>query len=156
MTVYDVEAIRSQFPVTANMLYLDSAFQTPLAKSVRERLMSFYDEAHYNAGPKSVWLERLGRVRAKIAELLGAEPSEIAFTKNTSEGLNIAAHALQWSPGDNVLLVEGEHPNNTCPGSAAAKPGLRCDSFQSRVNGSTRKRSRDSSMTAHEQFRSRT
>ncbi len=124
MTVYDVEAIRSQFPVTANMLYLDSAFQTPLAKSVRERLMSFYDEAHYNAGPKSVWLERLGRVRAKIAELLGAEPSEIAFTKNTSEGLNIAAHALQWSPGDNVLLVEGEHPNNTCAWLGRRKAGL--------------------------------
>ncbi len=124
MTAYDVEGIRREFPVTGNMLYLDSAFQTPLAKSVRERLMTFYDEAHYNAGPKSVWLERLGRVRAKIAGLLGAEPSEIAFTKNTSEGLNIAAHALQWTPGDNVLLVEGEHPNNTCAWLGRRKAGL--------------------------------
>jgi len=123
-SAYDVEAIRREFPVTAKMLYLDSAFQTPLATSVRERLMTFYDEAHYNAGPKLVWLERLGRVRTKIAELLGAAPSEIAFTKNTSEGLNIAAHALQWNPGDNVLLVEGEHPNNTCAWLGRRKAGL--------------------------------
>lgn len=124
ITAYDVDAIRREFPVTGNMLYLDSAFQTPLAKSVRDRLTAFYDEAHYNAGPKSVWLERLGRVRAKIAALIGAEPSEIAFTKNTSEGLNIAAHALQWNPGDNVLLVEGEHPNNTCAWLGRRKAGL--------------------------------
>jgi len=121
---YDVEAIRREFPVTANMLYLDSAFQTPLATSVRERLRSFFDEAHYNAGPKSVWIERLGRVREKIAALLGAEPSEIAFTKNTSEGLNIAAHTLRWNPGDNVLLIEGEHPNNTCAWLGRRKAGL--------------------------------
>jgi len=124
MTPYDVDAIRREFPVTANMLYLDSAFQTPLATSVRERLMAFYDEGHYSAGPKSVWLERLDGVRAKIAELLGAEPSEIAFTKNTSEGLSIAAHALDWNPGDNVLLLEGEHPNNTSVWLGRRKAGL--------------------------------
>ncbi|HEY1729743.1 MAG TPA: aminotransferase class V-fold PLP-dependent enzyme [Candidatus Baltobacteraceae bacterium] len=124
MTAYDVDAVRREFPVTEHMLYLDSAFQTPLARSVRERLMSFYDEAHYNAGPKSVWLERLAGVRAKIAELLGADSSEIAFTKNTSEGLNIAAHALRYDPGDNVLLVEGEHPNNTCAWLGRRKAGL--------------------------------
>jgi selenocysteine lyase/cysteine desulfurase len=112
-TASDLAAIRGEFPATHNMLYLDSAFQTPLAASVRERLVAFYDEAHQNAGPKSVWLKRLEAVRAKIAQLIGAEPDEIAFTKNTSEGLNIAAHALRWSPGDNVLLVSGEHPNNT-------------------------------------------
>lgn len=111
---YDVEAIRNEFPAARNMLYLDSAFQTPLAKSVRDRLFAFYDEAHQTAGPKSVWLTRLGSIRAKVAQLISAEPDEIAFTKNTSEGLNIAAHALQWNAGDNVLLVSGEHPNNTC------------------------------------------
>ena len=112
MHSFDLEAIRPEFPVTGRMLYFDSAFQTPMAKSVRDRLFAFYEEAHVNAGPKSVWLQRLARVRARLAELLGAQPEDIAFTKNTSEGLNIAAHALPWNAGDNVLLVDGEHPNN--------------------------------------------
>lgn len=109
---YDVAAIRRQFPVTERMLYLDSAHQTPLATSVRDALVRFYQEGNESAGPKAVWLDRVELVRARVAKLLGAQPSEIAFTKNTSEGMNIAANALPLAAGDNVLLVEGDHPNN--------------------------------------------
>lgn len=109
---YDVAAIRRQFPVTERMLYLDSAHQTPLATSVRDALLRFYQEGNETAGPKPVWLERVEQVRARVAKLLNAEPAEIAFTKNTSEGMNIAANALPLAAGDNVLLVEGDHPNN--------------------------------------------
>lgn len=109
---YDVAAIRRQFPVTERMLYLDSAHQTPLATSVRDALVRFYQEGNETAGPKAVWLDRVELVRARVANLLGAQPSEVAFTKNTSEGMNIAANALPLAAGDNVLLVEGDHPNN--------------------------------------------
>lgn len=109
---YDVAAVRSQFPVTERLLYLDSAHQTPLATSVREALLGFYREGHEMAGPKPVWLERVEQVRARVAKLLNAAPEEIAFTKNTSEGMNIAANALPLTAGDNVLLIEGDHPNN--------------------------------------------
>ncbi|MBR0826926.1 aminotransferase class V-fold PLP-dependent enzyme [Bradyrhizobium manausense] len=109
---YDVAAVRSQFPVTERLLYLDSAHQTPLATSVREALLGFYREGHEMAGPKPVWLDRVEQVRARVAKLLNAAPDEIAFTKNTSEGMNIAANALPLTAGDNVLLVEGDHPNN--------------------------------------------
>lgn len=109
---YDVAAVRSQFPVTERLLYLDSAHQTPLATSVREALLGFYREGHEMAGPKPVWLDRVEQVRARVAKLLNAGPTEIAFTKNTSEGMNIAANALPLMAGDNVLLVEGDHPNN--------------------------------------------
>ncbi|EJN10845.1 selenocysteine lyase [Bradyrhizobium sp. YR681] len=109
---YDVAAIRSQFPVTERLLYLDSAHQTPLATSVREALLGFYREGSEFGGPKPVWLDRVEQVRARAAKLLNAAPSEIAFTKNTSEGMNIAANALPLVAGDNVLLVEGDHPNN--------------------------------------------
>jgi selenocysteine lyase/cysteine desulfurase len=109
---YDVAAVRRQFPVTEHMLYLDSAHQTPLASSVRDALLRFYAEGSESAGPKSVWLARAEQVRSRLANSLNAAPAEIAFTKNTSEGMNIAANALPLAPGDNVLLVEGDHPNN--------------------------------------------
>jgi selenocysteine lyase/cysteine desulfurase len=79
---------------------------------LRAALESFYDEGLEQAGPKAVWLDRVEQVRARIAALIGADASEIAFTKNTSEGLNIAANAIPFAPGDNVLMVEGDHPNN--------------------------------------------
>ena len=109
---FDNAFARAEFPVTRRMLYLDSAHQTPLATSVRAALESFYAEGHDYAGPKPMWLKRIEEVRARVAKLIGAETSEIAFTKNTSEGLNIAANAIPFQPGDNVLMVEGDHPNN--------------------------------------------
>jgi len=109
---FNIADARREFPVTQRMLYFDSAHQTPLAGSVRKALESFYTEGHEYAGPKCVWLRRVEEIRARVAKLMGAEPSEIAFTKNTSEGLNIAANAIPFKAGDNVLMVEGDHPNN--------------------------------------------
>lgn len=109
---YDVSAVRREFPVTEHMLYLDSAHQTPLATSIKDALVRFYQEGNEFGGPKSLWMRRTEQVRERVAALLNASPSEIAFTKNTSEGMNIAANAIPFVAGDNVLLVEGDHPNN--------------------------------------------
>lgn len=109
---FDVEALRAEFPAAQRMLYLDTAHQAPLAASIRAALHRFYDEGHASAGPKPVWLRRVEEVRARLAAFIGAEPREIAFTKNTSEGLNIAANAIPFEAGDNVLMVHGDHPNN--------------------------------------------
>jgi cysteine desulfurase/selenocysteine lyase len=109
---FDIAAIRRQFPITARMLYFDSAHQAPLSLSVKAALEGFYSEGLETAGPKAQWLARAEDVRARLARLIGADASEIAFTKNASEGLNIAANALPLAAGDNVLLVEGDHPNN--------------------------------------------
>ncbi|MGE8613485.1 MAG: aminotransferase class V-fold PLP-dependent enzyme [Achromobacter veterisilvae] len=105
-------AVREDFPASSRMLYLDTAHQSPLAGSVRQALEAFYQEASAYGGPKPVWLGRVERVRARVAAFLGAQAGELAFTKNTSEGLNIAANAIDFKPGDNVLLIEGDHPNN--------------------------------------------
>jgi cysteine desulfurase / selenocysteine lyase len=109
---FDFSTLRREFPVLQRMLYFDAAHQTPLASSVRAALDRFQAEAHEYGGPKSVWLKRVEEVRARVAKLIGADASEIAFTKNTSEGLNIAANSIPFAPGDNVLMVEGDHPNN--------------------------------------------
>lgn len=125
MTVLDNARLRAQFPAASTMLYLDAAHQTPLSVAVRARLDAFYDEALHVAGPKSVWLRRVEQVRAKLAGFLGVTEHQLAFTKNTSEGLNIAAHGLTWQRGDNVVLLEGEHPNNAYAWLSQRDRGLR-------------------------------
>ena len=110
--VFDLNAVRKEFPVTTRMLYLDSAHQTPLALSVRDAVLTFYNEALEMAGPKPIWMRRAEETRVELAEFIGASADEILYTKNTSEGLNIAANALPLKAGDNVLMIEGDHPNN--------------------------------------------
>jgi len=107
----DLASVRREFPIAQRMLYLDSAHQTPLAASIRDSFAGFLAEGHEAAGPKPVWLRRAEETRARVASLFNAEASEIAFTKNTSEGLNIAANSVPFDAGDNVVLIEGDHPN---------------------------------------------
>jgi selenocysteine lyase/cysteine desulfurase len=109
---YDVNAVRKEFPAVDRIVYLDSGFQTPLARPVKAAIELFLHEGLETAGPKSVWLDRVEQTRAKVARFLGVSAGEIAFTKNTSESMNIAANALPLRPGDNVLMIHGDHPNN--------------------------------------------
>ncbi len=108
----DIDPIRAEFPASERLLYLDIAHQAPMARSVRAAFDAFLDEGLQSGGPKPLWVGRVAEVRERAAALIGAQAAEIAFTKNTSEGLNIAANALPLKPGDQVLLLEGDHPNN--------------------------------------------
>ncbi|VVD61516.1 aminotransferase class V-fold PLP-dependent enzyme [Pandoraea cepalis] len=107
-----LSSIRDLFPVTKHLIYLDAAHQTPLSTPVRRAIEGFLDEGYEAAGPKPVWMRRVEEARACTARFIHASPGEIAFTKNTSEGLNIAANAVPLKAGDNVVLIEGDHPNN--------------------------------------------
>jgi len=109
---YDVDAVRKEFPAVERITYLDSGFQTPLARPVKAAIDRFLSESFETAGPKSVWLDRVEQTRKKLARFLGASADEIAFTKNTSESMNIAANALPLRAGDKVLMIHGDHPNN--------------------------------------------
>jgi cysteine desulfurase/selenocysteine lyase len=50
------------------------------------------------------------RVRALLAQMIGAQPEEIALTTGASTGLAAVAHGLKWKPDDEVLIAKGEFP----------------------------------------------
>lgn len=54
-------------------------------------------------------------VRNKLARFLGADPSEVVLTRNTTEGMNFVANGLELSPGDEVILSDMEHPAGLHP-----------------------------------------
>jgi len=107
--------LRSAFPVMERLTYLDMAYGNPLANSVKAAMEEYLGA--FQRDGVSVARDRayvvLEEVRANFAALVGAKASEVAFVKNTSEGLNIAAAGLRVEAGDNVVLNELEHPNNT-------------------------------------------
>jgi selenocysteine lyase/cysteine desulfurase len=104
--------IREEFPTLANWNYLDCARKT-IPPRCQERAMQDYTRDVYeNAGADAWSAVNVAETRAVMAQLLGAKPSEIAFTKNTTEALNIAAHGFDLRPGDNVVLTDLEHVAN--------------------------------------------
>lgn len=118
------QSIRDDFPVTKDTLYFNAANRNPIATSVKDKIIDLVENANLTGGDKDSWYEEVEEVRGKIGKLIGAKSQEVAFTKNTSEGLNIAANAIPWEPGDNVLIAEAEHPNNASAWLGQRSKGL--------------------------------
>lgn len=108
----DTPSWQDQFPVTRDWIYLDIANKAPLPLPVKRAWLRFLDEIHESPGDKESWKERAETLRARIAGLIGAGASEIAFVKNTSEGLNAIAQSFSWRAGDSMVVHAREHPNN--------------------------------------------
>ncbi|MEE9498049.1 MAG: aminotransferase class V-fold PLP-dependent enzyme [Nitrospinaceae bacterium] len=95
---------------------MDHAKVAPLPRPVQAAITAFAEEAceqgtaHYGE-----WLKEAEIVRARFAKLINAEPSEVAFVKNTSEGLSIVANGIDWQEGDNVVIPDIEFPANVYP-----------------------------------------
>jgi selenocysteine lyase/cysteine desulfurase len=65
--------------------------------------------------------ERLAPARAVVAGFLGAEPAEIAFVRNATEGNAIVAAGLKLAPGDEVIFESHAHPGGSFPWLNQAK-----------------------------------
>ena len=96
------------------MAYLNSAGAGPVSSRVLEAAGEYYREAA-ESGDRAwdAWLARRERAREGVARLINAEPDEIAFTTNTSTGMNLIADALE-SIG-RVVSCELEFPVSTIP-----------------------------------------
>jgi len=108
--------IKNEFPVTANRIFFDHAKVCPLPRRVRDAVDVFTKDA-CGHGTKNYqgWMVRVDEVRERFAQLINADGDEVAFVKNTSEGISIVANGLDWEEGDNVVIPDIEFPANVYP-----------------------------------------
>jgi selenocysteine lyase/cysteine desulfurase len=107
---------RDEFRVFQRAVYLDHAARTPMATSVAQEVARYTEVAQAEGARKNDWLDRVERVRERMARFIGTEGNEIAFTKNTSESINLVAQSLSLPEGSNVILCpELEHAANVYP-----------------------------------------
>ncbi len=114
------------FPIKRRMTYLNNASIGPLSEWVVEAVNAFLADVRDN-GRKHYpdWCRIADKeIKPKIAGLINADASEIAFIKNTTEGLNIVANGLDWQAGDNVVIADIEYPSNVYPWMNLARRGV--------------------------------
>ncbi|MBI4552479.1 MAG: aminotransferase class V-fold PLP-dependent enzyme [Candidatus Latescibacteria bacterium] len=112
----NLDEIRQEFPVVERWLYLNHAAVSPISRRVRTTIEGFVQDHHENAAMHTrEWEARHDAVRHLAARLVNAGPDEIAFVKNTSEGLSFAANGIEWKHGDNVVITNVEFPANVYP-----------------------------------------
>jgi cysteine desulfurase/selenocysteine lyase len=131
----DVARIRKDFPILDRQVrdgrplaYLDSANTSQKPRQVIDTISDFYERHNANIHRAS---HQLGEeataayegARIKAAGFLGtSDETEVVFTKNISEGINLVAYSLgnatgrlRIKPGDEIVITEMEHHSNIVP-----------------------------------------
>jgi cysteine desulfurase/selenocysteine lyase len=127
---FDVWAARKDFPILAQeihgkpLVYLDNANTTQKPRQVLDALQSYYRTDNANIHRSTHLLSERATAgyegaRVKVQHFLhAANPQEIIFTRNATEGINLVAQSYgrgHVRAGDEIILSAMEHHANIVP-----------------------------------------
>jgi selenocysteine lyase/cysteine desulfurase len=138
------DALRREFPALADWTYLNTATFGQLPRRATDAVARHF--AHRDELACSdflAWYDDADRIRAKIGGLINCTPADIAFVPNASTALGLLLAGLDWHPGDQVLTLEHEFPNNLYAPGLLTRFGVETtacpwDRFYDSVNPRTR------------------
>ncbi len=104
---------RSDFPDFAPTVYLDCAYQGPFPRRAIARIQQAIElKSHPERMGSSEYFELPDRVRARLANMVGADASEIALTNSATQGVGVVAAGLDFEAGDEVVIASSNFPSN--------------------------------------------
>jgi cysteine desulfurase / selenocysteine lyase len=125
---FDAETVRAEFPILSRqvnghpLVYLDSAASAQKPRAVIQAMTRAMEHSYANVHRGLHTLanettEAYEDARKTVAAFIGADPSEIVFTKGGTEAINLVASGLgaTLQPGDEIVLTEMEHHANIVP-----------------------------------------
>lgn len=105
-------AVRNGYDFAPGYRYFNSGGLGPSMRAVRAV------EAE-SAAELEAWVETghdlLTPLRDKVGAFLGAQPDEVAFVRNATEGNGIVAGGVPLEPGDEVIFESHAHPGGSFP-----------------------------------------
>ncbi len=110
------------FELNPDLVHLNHAGVAPWPRAAVKAVTRFaYENAGWSTRRYDAWLREEEKLRELGCWLMDVDSKdEIAFLKNTSEGISTVAFGLDWQPGDNVVLAREEFPSNRIPWEAVA------------------------------------
>jgi selenocysteine lyase/cysteine desulfurase len=103
------------FPVLNNWDFFNHAGVAPIPSLAADALRRYASQAETAAYLNAGWHVDAEALRQSAAKLLNCHRDEIAFIKNTSEGISIVASGLDWQWGDVIVTTGVEYPANVYP-----------------------------------------
>src|SRR2546423_7096056 len=103
------------FPVLRHWDFFNHAGVSPIPRAAAEALRRYSDQASTVAYLDTGWHRDIATLREWLAGLMNATKEELAFVKNTSEGLAVVANGIDWNRGDRIVTSAAEYPANVYP-----------------------------------------
>ena len=117
MRTDEINKARKLFPYfNKGVVYFNHASTGPMSTRVKESIKELlYLKSEGKIDDYKELLRRADESKQLLGKLLNANADRIAFTSNTSSGLNILAQGIRWKKGDRILLGDVEFPANVYP-----------------------------------------
>ncbi len=118
---------RAEFPITERYAFLSHAAVSAPSQRVSHAVHAFLELVQHNhiMNYYREMLPMQDELRQRIATLLNARSKdEIAFVQNTAMGISTVAASIPFTPGDNVLVLDGDYPSNIYPWLNQAHRGV--------------------------------
>lgn len=109
------------FPILRKWNFFNHAGVAPCPQAGADAMGRFVEQLRTQVYLDSHWYPDIERLRRSAAAMLNAAPEEIAFIKNTSEGLCTVALGLDWNAGDRIVTTAVEYPANIYPWMEVAR-----------------------------------
>jgi selenocysteine lyase/cysteine desulfurase len=110
---------RAQFPVLEKLSYLNAGTEGPLPRQAAEAVRARIEEELTRGRSGKRYMESLvalaGELRAGYARVLGCDPTDVALTGSTTDGVNTVLAGLDLRSGDEVVTSDEEHPGLLAP-----------------------------------------
>ena len=103
------------FPILAKWDFFNHAGVCPLPRAAADAFRAYASQAETDAYLGGTWYKDIEKLRVLSAQLLNCHRDEIAFIKNTGEGLSIVASGIDFCPGDRIVTTAVEYPANIYP-----------------------------------------
>ncbi|GAB2823109.1 aminotransferase class V-fold PLP-dependent enzyme [Actinocorallia aurea] len=110
----DIDLIRQHTPGTRHAIHLNAAGAAlppePVLSAVVAHLTLESEIGGYEAADAAA--EGLADSYAALAELVGADPAEIAFAESATRAWDQAFYSIPFKPGDRILTTESEYTSS--------------------------------------------
>ncbi len=107
------DEVRTRFPILERRTYLNSCSCGAISTDVIEALQRYVDDRLERGCDWDYWVQRNEAVRGAVAELLSADPDEIAITASESASINSLASALNFDgPRNKIVISDYEFPTD--------------------------------------------
>ncbi len=105
--------IRALFPATEFYTYLNSAAISPIPTTALDAVTRQLADVAVNGSINyQNWVDTKDRCRDLVAEMLCVRSEQVAFVRNTSDGVASIANGLKWKAVDNIVSIAQEFPAN--------------------------------------------
>ena len=119
---------RAAFAAPERWAYLNHAGVAPLSLPAVDALHRCALESAADGGlADDAHNARSDEVRRAAARLMGVPATDVAFVKNTTEGLGFVANGLSWAEGDRVVVPDLEFPSTLYPWLSLRDRGVTVD-----------------------------